>query len=278
MEIIDAHQHVGGMAGMDGLDAHGAALQDEIKRRTADMDDIGIAWAIIQPTQMYMRPLGVQDTRRTNDEVASLARLAPERFRIALGTVDPLHGKEALREMERCMRELGLHGISWHHRFQGTYIDSPLMMPALEKLRELGGFPLIHTNATSKLEAVWRLARMARRFPELTFLALDAFHTYEEGEHALFCAETEKNILWDLGGPVAAWPIGWEMIERWIKQNGAERLTYSADYIGQGTHGNGRKKARSVLLERIVESGLSESDKALILGGNVRRELGKYLR
>jgi predicted TIM-barrel fold metal-dependent hydrolase len=277
MEIIDAHQHVGGMAGFDGLDASGTALEEEVRIRTATMDEIGIDWAIIQPTQIYLRPEGLADTRRINDGVAALRRLAPKRFRIALGTVDPLHGKGAIPEIERCIRELGLHGISWHHRFQGAYIDSPLMLPALAKIRELGGFAVIHTNATSKVEASFRLVRLARKFPELTFLSLDIFHTYEEGEQALLFAETEKNILWDLGGPIAPWPIGWEMIERWIGEHGAERLTFSADYIGQGTRAGGGKKARSALLERIMESSLSQRDKELLLGGNVRRALGTYL-
>jgi predicted TIM-barrel fold metal-dependent hydrolase len=276
MEIIDAHQHVGGMAGMTGLHAAASSLKEEVGRRTMAMDEIGIAWAIIQPTQMYMRPQGEADTRRINDEMAALKKLAPDRYRIALGTVDPLHGDGAIREIERCVRDLGLAGVSWHHRFQGTYIDSPLMMPALEKLQELGGFALIHTNSTSKLEASWRLAKMARKFPELTFLALDAFHTYEEGEHALFLAETEKNILWDLGGPIAPWPVAWEMIEHWIHEHGAEKLTFSADYLGQASQGKGNK-SRSALLEKILVSGLKESDKELILGGNVRRVFAKYI-
>jgi predicted TIM-barrel fold metal-dependent hydrolase len=275
MEIIDAHQHVGDMAGISGLQAPAASLQEEARRRAAIMDEIGIDWAVIQPTQMYMRPEGMADTRRINDGIAAFRRVLPQRFRVAFGTVDPLHGELALREMERCIRDLGLAGISWHHRFQGTYIDSPLMVPALAKLRELGGFAIIHTAATSKLEASWRLVKMARQFPELTFLSLDAFHTYEESEHALLFAETEKNILWDMGGPIAPWPISWAVIERWVQEHGPDRLTYSADYIGQGSQGKG--KARSALLERIMESSLSQADKEAIVGGNLRRALARYL-
>jgi predicted TIM-barrel fold metal-dependent hydrolase len=278
MEIVDAHQHVGGMAGISGLDMAGSDLKSEAETRIAAMDMLGIDWAVIQPTQMYLRPEGITDTRRINDELATLHRLAPKRFRIALGTIDPLHADAGLVEAERCIRHLGLHGLSWHNRYQGCNIDSPLMLPALAKLRDLGGLAVIHTNATSKLEAVWRLVRAARLFPEVTFISLDAFHTYEEGEHALFLAETEKNILWDLGGPVAQWPIGWSMIEHWVKKHGGERLTFSADYIGQGTHGAvGAKQPRSVLLEKIQDSSLGQAEKALILGGNIRRASARFL-
>ena len=65
----------------------------------------------------------------------------------------------------------------WHNRFQGVAIDHQLMRPLLKKVSELGLLPIVHTNAESNMEAVWRLERLALEFPELTFVSLDALTT-----------------------------------------------------------------------------------------------------
>jgi predicted TIM-barrel fold metal-dependent hydrolase len=260
---------------MAAVEGHGQPPDpDEVAgQRIAAMDVAEIDWAVIQPTQMYLRPEGARDTMRINDELAAVWRVAPERFRIAVGTADPLAGAAGVDEAERCLGKLGLHGLSWHHRFQGCFIDAPLMSPLLERLADTGGVAVIHTNSTSQLEAAWRLVKLARQFPGLTFLALDAFFSFEGVEHALELVEERPNVLWDLGGPFAEWLPTWQLIERWILQHGADRLTFSADI----TYGHVGKARPSRLLENIVESPLSEAAQAAILGGNVRRAFAHFL-
>jgi predicted TIM-barrel fold metal-dependent hydrolase len=266
MEIADAHQHVGDLS-----DALGAwpgkrpSPEEELRLRLGAMDARGIGWAVIQPAHSYLKADGIRDTARVNDSIAAYRKRAPERFPIALGTVEPSHGERSLAEIDRGGQELGLNGFSWHHRLQGGFIDSPWMRPYLRRMAELGLVPVVHTNAESKLEAPWRLQKLAHEFPELTFLAQDAFYSYEQSTEVLFLAERTPNVVWDLGGPYTPGLFG--LIEAAIRNLGPERFCFSADmsYIGTGS------SERSALLDAILRSSLSDEQRMQVLSGTLRR-------
>lgn len=265
-EIVDAHQHVGGLG--DALGAWGDDASDpeaERRARLLAMDAAGIAWSVIQPAHSYLRPDGIRDTRRVNDGIAAYRAAAPERFRVALGTVEPSHGERSLDEIERAAAELALDGLSWHHRLQGGFIDSPWMRPYLRRMGELGLVPAIHTNAESRLEAPWRLQKLAFEFPELTFIAYDAFYSYEQTTEVLFLAERTPNVVWDLGGPYV--PGLFSLIEPAVRALGSQRFCFSGEmsYVASMV---GAERPR--LLAVILASGLPDADKANLLGGSMR--------
>lgn len=267
MEVVDTHQHIGDLSDALGdFEAHETKFgpQEELAGRVRALQAAGVDWAIIQPAHSYLRAEGIKDTMRVNDAVAAYRQRDPAHFPLALGTVEPLHGERSLAEIDRCKHELRLDGLSWHHRLQGCYIDNKWMRPILRRMADLGMVPVIHTNAESKLEAPWRLQRLAEEFPELTFIALDAFYSYEQTLEVLHIAEHTPNILWDVGGP-----MGWASIEAWVQRHGSAQFTFStgASYAATRSGGGGRSR----LLETILRSSLSEQDKANILSGNVRR-------
>ena len=136
---------------------------------------------------------------RVNDGMAEYRAGDPEHFPVALGTVEPLHGERSLEEIDRCKHELGLDGLSWHPRLQGVFLDNPWMRPYLKRMSELGLVPILHCNAESKMEASWRLQKLAFEFPELTFLAFDSFWSYERSMETLHLAAHTPNVLWDTG-------------------------------------------------------------------------------
>jgi hypothetical protein len=92
-DIIDAHQHVGGLGAALGAWGEDSAGPDhERATRLEAMDALGIAASVIQPAHAYLKPDGIVDTRRVNDAVAAYRGAAPDRFRYAFGTVEPSHG------------------------------------------------------------------------------------------------------------------------------------------------------------------------------------------
>ena len=265
MEIVDTHQHIGSLA--DALGDFEAwedqrTPQEEIQGRIGAMDAIGVSWAVIQPAHSYQKADGIRATMRINDGIAAYRSQAPDRLRMAVGTVEPAHGERSLEEIDRCRHELGLNGLSWHHRLQGMFIDNKWMRPYLKRMGELGMAPIIHTNAESKMESPWRLQKLAFEFPELTFLAMDAFYSYEQSMEVFFIAEHTPNIIWDLGGP-----SGFGAAKRWIKRHGSEKFSFSAGLAYAAT----ASARRPELLDAILGSDLSDDDKANILGRNVRR-------
>jgi len=266
LEIADAHQHIGGLGSALGSWREPALGADEERaQRVAAMRGHGIRWAVIQPAHAYDKADGIAATRRVNDGIAAYRARDPEHFPIALGTVEPSHGERSVEEIERAARELDLDGISWHHRLQGSFIDIPAMRPYLRKLAELSLVPFVHVNAESRLEAPWQLQKLAYEFPELSFVALDAFYSYEQTNEVLFYAERTPNIVWDLGGPYVASLFAF--IEPAIRSLGAERFCFSANlsYLASA------HEERPALLGAIERSGLSREQRENLLSGSLRR-------
>lgn len=265
--IVDSHQHVGTLSdalAYDGTDfVPEPDVDSDASHRLAAMDSHGIDRAVLQPSHGYLRTDGLAATVRINDRMAEYMSFAPDRF-CAFGTTEPMHGSAGVGELDH-IASLGLKGVAWHHRFQGCYIDSRWMWPTLDRMTSLGLVPLVHVNVESSLESHWRLQRLARDFPSLTFLAMDGLWSYERARHALFSASVTPNVIWDMGGPVC-----YVSAAEWVERNGSTSLCFSADL-----HYGARENDRDLpLLTHIDASGLPDSDKANILGGNLARLLG----
>src|SRR3970282_2845570 len=116
-----------------------------------------------------------------------------------------------------------LDGVVWHSRFQGVAVDHQLMRPLLKKVSDLELVPLIHTNAESNLEAVWRLERLAMEFPEITFVSMDALTTNTNSQLALDIAKRTANILFD-----TAHVRGPAYIRQFVEAVGSRRLIFGS--------------------------------------------------
>jgi predicted TIM-barrel fold metal-dependent hydrolase len=268
--IVNAHLHVGhrGHALPQGFrfsggaqprpDAESMDPEEEIRRHVERLDSLGISWSVAQPYHGYLNAEGVKDTMRVNDRMSLFARTAPERFRLVAGLVEPLAGHAALTEIDRCAAELGLGAISFHHRFQGCYIDSSLMWPVVERISANGLMPIIHVNPDSTLESAWRLERLARDFPDTTFLALDALWGFDRAFHALDIAMRTPNIVWDIGGF-----SNFMTAAQWVNSAGAGSLCFTAPYATVGS-------VRETALFMEIDA-LPDDDAEMILGGNLAR-------
>ncbi|WP_421617075.1 amidohydrolase family protein [Brevibacillus sp. TJ4] len=78
--------------------------------------------------------------RIQNDFIAETVKEHPDRF-IGLGTVPLQHTELAIREMDRCMHELGLKGIEIGTNVNGNNLDDASLLPFFE-MCETWGVPL----------------------------------------------------------------------------------------------------------------------------------------
>src|SRR3954471_9904407 len=129
-DVFDVHHHVG-----RAFDALGGELDSrddgreefaafELADRLRIMDEGGVRQALVIPGHGYLRPNGLADTMRVNDEIAAYRDRTPDRFPVACGVVEPAYGPTSFAELERVRKELGLVAISFHTRFQGVSVDS----------------------------------------------------------------------------------------------------------------------------------------------------------
>ena len=82
--------------------------------RLRELDAMGIDMQLVLPSPpqcYYTVPLdiGVEAARVVNDGLAEYVARRSDRF-VALGTVPLMDGSEAARELERCMKSLGMQG------------------------------------------------------------------------------------------------------------------------------------------------------------------------
>jgi predicted TIM-barrel fold metal-dependent hydrolase len=264
-DVFDVHHHVGqAFVALGGAVVEGPDAKFELETRLRIMDEGGVRQALVIPGHGYLRPNGLADTRRINDDIAAYRDRTPDRFPAACGIVEPRDGPYALAEIDRASAELGLVALSFHTRFQGVSDDSQWILRHLERMAELGLLPIIHAMNDTPEEALWKLASIARRLPEVTILALDPFSSFEATRQCFHVAEVAPNIVFD-----TSLSYSFAFIEDFARQFGATRVVFGTDLY---SHPVGRKISH--LLPEIVACSLAPDEKAAILGGNARRLLG----
>lgn len=217
-DIVDVHAHLGTSS---TLEVGGS--EDDLLRA---MENNGIAQAIISPIPGYETPDGIRDTMVQNDNIAKTIERRADRFPRGLGVVEPRHGKKALPEIDRIMGDLGLAGIMFHNDYSGVYLDHPNMYAIIERAAKYKDIIImVHTAQHSIHEAPFRLAKLAKSFPEVTFL--DA-HPMMDSIHIAATIELSKNhsnLLFDTClMHHHLWPI-----ERATREIGEDRLLFGSD-------------------------------------------------
>jgi predicted TIM-barrel fold metal-dependent hydrolase len=265
-DILDSHQHVGGVFGIPGMGGAVGEAQfaGDLKVRLEVMDRCGVRQALLMPGHSYMKPGGLADTQAINDGLAAYRRLAPDRIALAIGVVEPRHGLDSLAEIDRMHSDLGFQGVSWHHRQQGLPMDHPVMFACLERLGVHDMVPMIHCFAGADFEEIWRLRRLAEAFPDLPILCLDSMTDAVQFEAVLAAGERTPNILIDTTSSV----LGPGGVARCVERLGPERLLFGTNLYSR------QQTAHMSGLDDVFAANISDDAKALILGGNARRLFG----
>lgn len=116
--------------------------------RVASMDAIGVDVHLLSLSpSMHWYSTAPEDARalavETNDDIAEVVGAYPDRFR-GMAFLPLQDTEAAVRELERCVRELGFAGAVVGTHVDGRDWDDPGLFPILEAADELGTLVFVH--------------------------------------------------------------------------------------------------------------------------------------
>lgn len=124
-----------------GLRAMRDKLLDVGEGRIAVMDEAAIDMQVLSLAAIGRDKLGAHEESAVlhdvHDEIAAAVKAHPDRFK-AFATPGLREPQAAVKEIERCVRELGFVGVLLDGTTDGKFLDAPEFFPVLETIAELG--------------------------------------------------------------------------------------------------------------------------------------------
>jgi predicted TIM-barrel fold metal-dependent hydrolase len=147
----------------------------------------------------------------SNDYVVKVANDFPNAFLGAWAMIDPWKGESAVRELDRCVKELGMIGLKFQATAQAFFPNDRRFYPLYEKCQELKVMVSFHTGMTGlgaglpggggyrlKYTQPIYLDDVAADFPDLTIIAIHPSWPWQDEMIAILLHKV--NVYNDLSG------------------------------------------------------------------------------
>lgn len=201
--------------------------------------------------------------RQQNDAVLEAVGAFPDRL-FGFVYLSPKHVQTSLDELERCVANGPMVGVKL---WVAQSCADPAIDPLIKRAAELkavifqhawykaGGNPPGESNPDD-------VATLAKRFPNVPLVC---GHTGGNWELGIPAIRAHKNVSIGIAGsdPTAGF------IEMAVRELGAERILYGSDAPG---------RSFASQLAKVQGANISQKDKNLILGGNLKKMLTPILK
>ena len=185
------------------------------------LDRVGIEQAIACPVKPHGYRLEV-----ANEVVSEAARSNPRRL-IGLVRVDPLLGDDAHREAERGLSELGLKGV-FLHPWEETFRVDDARVDGVVEVARAHDAPVVVAAGYPWLSEALQVGELARRFPEVTFVATNGLQINMSGlgqTDAELALADNDNLLIHTTGVYRE-----DFLERIATRHGPERILFASAF------------------------------------------------
>ncbi len=250
-----------------------------------DMNEAGIDKAMVVALDMELFIESKLTYKEYNDYLASIISKYPDRF-IGFAGIDPRRGKDAIIELERC-EKMGLKGVKlWP--LTGFYPDDPSFYPFYERVQELKLPIFCHTGIGPaytylKYNNPVYIDTIAVDFPDIKIIMAHVSQPWVN--EALAVAAKNENVYID----ISSWQLNYYKVPISLQQTlaqakiicGIEKILFGTDWplfhplISQKEWVRIIKRLKiPPPLQLMGLKDLTDEDKELILGGNVKNLLG----
>jgi predicted TIM-barrel fold metal-dependent hydrolase len=240
--IIDVHAHLW----EDFMGFHCPPVEQILQ----GMDRAGIALGLFSSLSGLLHT----DPHEDNARLYSLVRKHPARMR-GVAVVTPYAGRQALEELELCLRDYRFAGLKLHPWLQGYSGGADFLGPLLELCRSYAAPVLFHTG-TPPYAQVFHVWVQARRFPQVTFVLGHMGLNYQWRD-ALELGRLCPNTVFDTSGISYTFAI-----RRLIRELGPGRVAFGSD---------NPFLLPDVELAKVLDLGLGGEELDQVLAGTARR-------
>jgi uncharacterized protein len=168
------------------------------------MEDAGVSKAIILGQDAHSTPNpSFRNYTISNDEMARIASRSKDRL-IPFAGVDPNAGADAVKELKRAARRLGVRGLKVHSSANSVYLNDSRMFPIYDFCQERGLPILFHTGTTGlgdceiKYSKPELMDEVCQRFPDLRVVM--AHFGWPWTDVAIAIALRNPNVFVDVSG------------------------------------------------------------------------------
>jgi aminocarboxymuconate-semialdehyde decarboxylase len=275
--------------------------QAEMDKRFATMDAAGVAIQVLSVSPQFPhfenKEHAVLAARKANDMYADAVHRWPRRF-AAFAAMPLPHLDESLKEIDRALGQLGMHGVALPTDVLRRSIADPAFVPLYEELNRRGSVAFIHPSGNaafspliSNNQATWMIgapvedtvavtnlitAGIPSRFPRIKFITahvggalpmlldrMDSIANWEDPQMVEKPSAAARRMWYDTVnyGDVSSLRLA---VDTW----GAGRLVLGSDFPYEAG------SAYQLCVDYIRRAGLKQDEVSRILDGNASALLG----
>ena len=180
---------------VSGYERPPSMVQKSLDLFMEEMDEAGVEKGILVGRQAGHRNV-------SNDDIAELRNMYPERFPVAIAGIDGNDAKAAIREVERTLKDMGFKGIAMDPGWSvpPLYVDDKILYPIYSKCAELGGILYLTCSLMQGPDISYaepaRIQRVANAFPTLQIVVVHGAFPFTNEMLGVMIANAPLGNLW----------------------------------------------------------------------------------